>query len=400
MKKKIIKNALFWLMLSGRVGLIGAAIGVLFVKSVSFATSLRQENLWLIALLPILGVISVIIYKSARLGDIGTNCVFESVKNEKKVPILLGPAVFLATCLAHLGGASVGREGAALQIGGSLSSAISKLFHLDEQHRHTLSICSMAALFSAVFGTPLGACVFSIEVIRLGRSFIKVFFPALISSLVGYAVSLGLGLHPERFKLTEFSDYGIVTILKTVVIAVTAAAISIIFCGSLKLSHKLFKKILKNEYLRIAVGGVIIVVLTYLVGNTDFNGSGIEIIGNVFDGNGVANEVFLIKILFTVISIGCGFKGGEIIPTLFIGTTLGAAVAAALGLPLDFGASIGMSALFAGVTNCPVATVFLCAELFGGVGILWIILASALGFLLSGNISLYTSEKFSLLKLK
>lgn len=398
--KKYITVLLYWCVLSVLLGAVCGIIGALFAKSLSAVTFARAQNQWFVWLLPIAGVISVAIYKLCRVTGIGTNCVFESVKTERNVSILLAPAVFIGTCLTHLCGGSVGREGAALQMGGSISAAFVRIFRLNEDGRHILSVCGMAALFSAVFGTPIGAFVFAIEVVRMGRSFFKAVLPVLLSSVTAFSVSQLLKVHPERFLLEQIPQLSLGLLWKFVLIAVLGGGVSIIFCESLRISGKVFKKIFKNEFLRIIAGGIIIALLTYLVGNHDYNGGGIEQIEGIFAGDTVKYETFLLKIIFTAITIGAGFKGGEIIPTLFIGATFGGAAAYLLGIAPAFGAAIGMAALFAGVTNCPIATVVLCAEMFSGEGIIYIAVAAVISFLVSGNIGLYTNEKFSFLKFK
>lgn len=398
--KKYITVLLYWSVLSVLLGAVCGIIGALFAKSLSAVTFVRAQNQWFVWLLPIAGVISVAIYKLCRVTGYGTNCVFESVKTEKNVPMLLAPAVFVGTCLTHLCGGSAGREGAALQMGGSISAAFGRMFRLNEDGRHIISVCGMAALFSAVFGTPIGAFVFAIEVVRIGRSFLRAVLPVLLSSVTAFAVSRLLNAHPERFLLEQIPQLSLGLLWKFILIAVLGGGVSIIFCEALRISGKVFKKFLKNEFLSIMAGGIIIALLTYLVGSNDYNGGGIEQIEGIFAGDTVKYEAFFLKIIFTAITIGAGFKGGEIIPTLFIGAAFGGAAAYLLGIAPAFGAAIGMAALFAGVTNCPIATVALCAEMFSGNGIIYIAVAAVISFLVSGNISLYTNEKFSFLKFK
>ena len=398
--KKYILTFIYCILLSLLVGLACGFAGALFAKSLSAVTHIREQCNLLILFLPVAGVVSVAAYKLCRVSGVGTNSVFESVRTEKTISVLLAPAVFLSTCLTHLCGGSAGREGAALQMGGSLSSVFGRLFRIDEENRHILSVCGMAALFSAVFGTPIGAFVFAIEVVRMGRSFLKAVLPVLISSFVSFGVSQLLKVHPERFNLDKIPQFGFSLLWKTILIAALGAGVSILFCEALRISKKTFERIFKNEFLRIIAGGIIIVALTYLVRCHDYNGGGIEKITGIFCGDTVRYEAFILKIVFTSITIGAGFKGGEIIPTFFIGATFGAAAASVLGMPAAFGAAIGMAALFSGVTNCPFATVILCAEIFSGKGIIYVVLAAFISFFLSGNISLYTNEKLSFIKFK
>lgn len=375
------------------IGLICGVVGALFAKSINLATKLRGENGWLLYLLPIGGIIITALYKLCRVTGIGTNQVFESTKNNKPVSILLAPAVFLGTVITHLLGGSAGREGAALQLGGSISTLLSKVLRLDEKTRHIVTLSSMGAFFSALFGTPLGAFVFAIEVVSVGSLCSAAFLPGIISSVTAYFVSTLLSVHPERFNLKAMPEFELDIVWKVVFIAMLSAIVSIIFCRAMHITHSVFEKLIKNGYLRAITGGVIIVLLTLCFGTTDYNGGGIEVINRIFETGEVRYEAFLLKIIFTVITIGAGFKGGEIVPTFFIGATFGGAMATLIGLDPALGAAVGMAALFCGVTNCPISTIILAAELFGGNGILYTSLAAIISFVLSGYCSLYSGQK-------
>ncbi len=394
-----LRAFLRWLGLGALVGIVSGLVGTGFSKAIAFVTELRGEQPWLVLLLPLGGLLSVAIYKLCRVTGIGTNAVFESVRSESKVPYLLAPAVFIGTCLTHLFGGSAGREGAALQLGGSVSSLLGGVLRLDEKTRHILAMCGMGAFFSALFGTPLGACVFALEVVSVGHFCSAAFFPAIVSSTAAFGVATFFGVHPERFALMVDPSLEISVLWKVGVIAVAGAVVSFAFCHMMHFSEHIFKKMLKNDYLRITVGGLLIAGFTVLVGTSDYNGGGVNVINGVFEGDGVRYEAFVLKMLFTAITIGVGFKGGEIIPTLFIGATLGATVGGLLGLDAGLSAAVGMASLFCGVTNCPLATTVLCIELFQGKGMIFCALSCVTSFLLSGNASLYTAQKLIYSKL-
>ncbi len=404
--KKILKNIwsyllafLQWLSVGILVGALCGVTGAGFSKSVSFVTSLRGAHPWLLYLLPVFGVISVALYKLCRVEGVGTNQVFESVRAENKVTFKLAPAIFLSAVLTHLGGGSAGKEGAALQLGGSISSVICKLFRLNDKTRHILTMCGMGALFSAVFGTPLGACVFALEVVSIGNFCSAAFFPALVSSVTAFIISSSLGIASEHFDISNMPSLNVGTVLRVAAVAVICAVVSILFCMSLHAGEKLFKKYLKNSYLRIAIGGALIVILTVIIGDFTYNGGGMETIEKIFAGENTPPYAFLIKIIFTVITVGAGLKGGEIVPTFFVGATLGGVLASVVGISSPFGAAIGMCAMFCSVTNCPLATIILAIELFGSDGAIFYAVAVAISFLLSGKYSLYSSQHFIYSKL-
>ncbi|MBQ8697347.1 MAG: chloride channel protein [Clostridia bacterium] len=388
-----------WFALGASAGLACGVLGTAFAHAVSCVTDLRGDNPWLIYLLPVGGLLSVAIYKLCRAEGMNTYDVLSAVRTETYVSRLLAPAVFAGSVITHLLGGSAGKEGAALQIGGSISTFMTRALRLDERSRHIITMCCMGGLFSAVFGTPLGACVFAIEVVTVGQICSAALFPVLICSLTAYGISVSLGVHPERFHVGDIPSIHIANIWQVALIAIIVALISALFCHVMHLSGKLFTKYIKDPYLRILTGGVIIILLTLLVGNNDYNGGGIPVIERVFEEGKVVPFAFALKMLFTAITIGCGYKGGEIVPSFFIGATLGGTLALALGISPALGAAVGMAAMFCGVTNCPLATCFLCIEMFGGEGVLFYALATFISFVLSGCIGLYTGQKLLFSKL-
>lgn len=397
--KEYVLAFLRWLFLGVALGAVCGLVGAAFSKSIQGVTALRSEYPWLLYLLPLGGLFSVALYKLCKVSGIGTDDVMESVRSEKKVPFLLAPAVFAASSISHLLGASAGKEGAALQLGGSIASVFGKIFRLDDKTHHIITMCGMGALFSAVFGTPLGACVFALEVIRVGHFCSAAFFPAMVSSITAFGISQMLGVEAERFHVNAFNEFSLDMLWRVAVIAAVGAVVSIIFCGAIHYADKLFEKAFKNAFLRIAAGGVVIVLLTLLVGTRDYNGGGNHVIERIFEGGEIRYEAFALKILFTAITIAAGYKGGEIVPTFFIGATLGAALAVPLSLDPAFAAAVGMAVLFCSVTNCPLATIIISAELFGSGGLMYYAFAAVMAFLLSGRYGLYHKQIFVFSKL-
>lgn len=389
-----------WTFFSLIVGCVGGGVGALFAHLISFVTDVRMNNEWLLYLLPLGGVAIALIYHLLKVEHQGTNQVFEAVRSEKKVPCRLAPAIAISAGITHLLGGSAGKEGAALQLGGSVATLIGRIFRCDDKDRHILTVSGMAAVFAAVFGTPMGASVFAVEVVSVGYVSLSALYPSFASALVAYLFAVRLGVHPERFNVDIIPEISAVYLGKVLVLAVVVAVVSIVFCLAMKHSHEAFEKYIRNPYIRAVVGGVVVIALTLLVGTRDYNGGGMHIIEGIFHGEGVSKWAFLLKIIFTAITIGSGFKGGEIVPTLFIGATLGFTMADIVGMPVAFCAAIGMVALFASVTNCPIATVFLAVELFGGEGLLYYAMAIFVAFVLSGYFSLYTGQKIVFSKIK
>lgn len=398
--KEYAISFLKWLGLGLGVGIVGGVVGTAFAKTIGFVTELRLANGWLILLLPLGGILSVAIYKIFKVTGVGTNQVFESVRTEKKVPYLLAPAIFIGAAITHLFGGSAGREGAALQLGGSVASALGGLLHLDKKTQHILTMCGMGAFFSALFGTPIGAGVFALEVVSVGHFCSAAFFPVIVSSVTAYGVEMFLGGKPESFIINNVPELSVNSIWRVALIAVIGAVVSIIFCKLIHFTESNVKKIIKNEYFRIVAGGIVLVILTAIVGSQDYNGGGLEIVEHIFTAGEVKYEAFLLKILFTVITISVGFKGGEIVPTFYIGATLGATVGVLVGVSPALGAAVGMAAMFSGVTNCPLSTIILSFELFKGQGFIFCAIAAVISFMLSGNVGLYEGQRLVYSKLQ
>ena len=379
-----------WLAVGGLIGGIGGVIGSLFHIGVSYATRWRSAHPWVLYLLPLLGLIIVGLYRVTGVEGKDTNAVIESVHFGKNVPVLLVPVIFLSTVLTHLGGGSAGREGAALQIGGGIGFETGRLLRLGEKDLPLATLCGMSAVFSALFGTPLTATVFAMEVISVGVFYYAGLVPCLTASLVGYLVSLLMGVPPTRFTVAApFPEA--CTMLPVLVLAIGCALVSILFCRGLRETGRMAARLLPNPYWRAAIGGALIIGLTLLAGSTDYNGAGMELVERAVSGEANA-WAWLLKLLFTAVTIGFGFKGGEVVPSFFVGACFGCVLGGLLGLPAGFGAAIGLVAVFCGVVNCPFASIFLSIELFGAGGLLYFAVACAVSSLLSGYCGLYSSQ--------
>ena len=390
-----------WLLLAGLTGLACGAAGSAFTWCVAQATALRTGHPWLLYCMPIAGLVIVFSYRVCGMAnDSGTNQIIASVRGGERPRLRLAPLIFLGSVLTHLTGGSAGREGAALQIGGSISAGIGRLLRLEDRNINTIIQCGMAGLFSALFGTPLAATVFSLEVVNVGQFRYAALFPCLLSALIANGIPRALGLPAEAYHLLGAPELGPISLLQCGGLAILAALVSIAFCVLMHEAGHLYKKHIPNQYLRALAGAALVIVLTLLEGSGDYNGAGGGIIELALEGEVRVPWAFLLKMAFTALTLGAGFRGGEIVPTLFIGSTFGCAVGPLLGLDPAFSAAISMIAMFCGVVNCPLASIFLAIELFGGEGLLFFALACALSFLLSGRYSLYSSQNIVYSKLE
>lgn len=388
-----------WSVIGVIIGILGGVVGSLFHKCIDYVTELRFEHNWFIYLLPVAAVLIVFIYKLFnRFGKIDTNRVLESIRSNKDIPVIMVPLIFVSTIVSHLVGASVGREGAALQIGGGIGYNIGKLFKLNENNMHTVVMTGMSAVFSALFGTPVTAAFFSIEVINVGKISYAGIVPCVVSAITAFGVAKLFGLSAVAFNIPEYEITSIL-VLKTVIISIALAVMAIAFCSVIKHTEHLFKKTLKNRYLRALVGGCIVLILSLVFNSGDYNGAGMNIIENAMKGI-VKPEAFAVKLLFTAICIASGFKGGEIVPAFFVGSTLGCVIAGILGIDASVGAAIGFVALFCGVVNCPVASTFLAIEVFGTHYIIIFAIVCAVSYMMSGKYSLYKSQNIYFSKIE
>ena len=390
-----------WLGLAGLAGAACGLAGAAFTWCVAQAAALRAAHPWLLFLMPLAGLAIVWSYRTAGMeNDSGTNQIIASVRGGERPPVRLAPLIFLGSVLTHLTGGSAGREGAALQIGGSISAGIGRLLRLGDRNVNTIIQCGMAGLFSALFGTPLTATVFALEVVNVGHFRYAALFPCLLSALTANAIPRLLGLPGEAYHLSGLPEPGPGSMLRCGALAILAALVSIAFCVLMHEAGRLYKKYIPDQYLRGLAGAALVIALTLAEGSGDYNGAGGHIIELAVEGQVHVPWAFLWKMLFTALTLGAGFRGGEIVPTLFIGSTFGCAAGPLLGLDPAFGAAVSMIALFCGVVNCPMASIFLAIELFGGEGLLFFALACSLSFLVSGQYSLYSSQNIVYSKLE
>lgn len=389
---KKIGTELCRILLGAFIGALCGGIGTLFSKAIQFVTAFRGEHGWILYLLPLGGILTVLIYKLCKTQGIGTSNALRSAVDEKKPPASLFPAIFSGTVISHLLGASAGKEGATIQLGSVVSSLISKIFSVDEDTRRILAVCGMGGMFSAVFGTPGGAFVFAIEIFKRPRFGLKASLPTLVSCVSAFFVAEFLGAHAERFPLETLPALSFDSLLKTAVIGVAVGIVALVFCKLLHTSEKAAHKFIANPFVRAIIGSALIILLTHLVGNNDYNGGGIFVIERIFESEAVHPAAFLLKIIFTVITVASGFKGGEIVPSLFIGATSGGLFSQILGFSPSFGAATGMAAIFAAVTNCPIASFVMCMEMMGAEGAVFFLVSSLTAHFIAKKVCLFSPD--------
>lgn len=413
MKKKLILIRLYlgemlknlnvlirWSFFSVLTGLFVGAISTLFAYCLREATAFRTDHCWLILLLPAAGLLIVFLYQVCQFEeDKGTNLVLTTLQAKTQIPFRMAPLIFVSTILTHLFGGSAGREGAALQLGGSLGQQMGKRFHFDEKDQRIIVMCGMSAAFSAIFGTPVAASIFSMEVASVGIMYYAALVPCVFSALTASLVAVSMGIGPDIFTLVQIPEFQILPACKIIGLGACCALVSALFCISLHSMGHFYKKYLKNPYIRILISSAAIILLTILLQTSDYMGAGVPVIERAIEGT-VAPPAFLLKILFTALTLTAGFKGGEIVPSFFIGATFGCLFGQILGVSPSLCAAVGMMAVFCGVTNCPITSLLISFELFRYQAVPYFLIGISVSYLMSGYYGLYHAQKILYSKYK
>lgn len=396
-----LRTAIKWIVIAIVTGTVVGIVGIAFSYAMEWANETRSTYPWLLFFLPAAGVLIVLWYYLFHdYHNQGTNLVITAIHSGEEVPFRMVPLMFVATVLTHLCGGSAGREGAALQIGAGIGNQIGKLFRFNENDERVMIMCGMSACFSALFGTPVAAAIFSMEVVSVGVMYYAALVPCVIASFVAHSLADMCHVVRESFPVTNLPAFHIDSACLMGVLAILCAFISIVFCEMLHRTTHFFRAHVSNHFARTVTGGCIVIALTLLVGNTDYNGAGMDVIARCFETGQVSPAAFLLKMVFTSITLSCCYKGGEIVPTFYVGATFGCLFASVTGFCTPLCIAVGMGSLFCGVTNSPIASLLICIELFGSEGMYYYLLAVALSYLFSGYHGLYSSQKILYSKFK
>lgn len=402
----LLKRLFIWvLMISITAVVIGCIVG-LFLTLLSLATEVRFRFEWLLYLLPMAGLAIHFIYKSiGKSSEKGNTLIIEEIHQPGAgVPSQMAPIIVVTTVITHLFGGSAGREGTAVQVGGSVSAAFCKLFKLPANQQHILLTAGIAAGFGAVFGTPLTGAIFAVEVLTFKRLKLNLLLPALLASLVADNTVTILGIahtHYEIGQLPAFSGVDELYLMAKVILASVAFGLVsyafILFSESVK---QFSLKVAPRKWMIPLAGGLVIILLSFLNGKPDYLGLGVEAqypgavtIPASFTAGGADSWSWLWKTIYTGITLGTGFKGGEVTPLFFIGSTLGNTLSTLLNAPVGLFAALGFLAVFSGATNTPVACTIMGAELFGPDYLFYFAVACFIAYLSSGEDNIYRGAK-------
>jgi H+/Cl- antiporter ClcA len=382
------------------VGILAGLSSALFLKLLEWSTRSFAEHGWLLWLLPLGGLAMGCLYHYTGGRSIEGNVLIIDEVHEPRtgIPRRMAPLVLLATVATNLFGGSAGREGTAIQMSASLTDGGARLLHLSREERRTLLVAGMSAGFGAVFGVPLAGAVFGMEVQSIGRVRYEALVPSLTGALVGDLVVRGLGIHHTPTPQLGPVDLDAVLLVKIALAGVVFGLVGAVFIEAVHLVKRLGVRMTAWPPARPLIGGAIVIALTFLVGNRHYNGLSVPLAVDALDGNDPGVQVFALKLLFTAVTLGFGFYGGEVTPLLVIGSTLGAALAAVLGLPVALLAAIGYVAVFAGAANVPLACTIMAVELFGRQALEPAAVGCVMAYVFSSHRSIYASQRLAVAK--
>jgi len=386
-------NYLFkWLIISAIVGLLVGSASAILLLSLEFATEYRENNKWIITLLPIAGLSIGLLYHYFGENVVKGNnqIVDEYHKPDKIIPLRMAPLVLIGTFLTHLFGGSAGREGSAVQMGSAISDQFSRFFKLNSLDRKILLIIGISGGFASVFGTPLAGTVFALEVLIIGRMRYEAILPSMLTAYIANATCHLWNVHHTNYKILEVPTFTFQNILWVIICGIIFGLGAMLFSRMTHFWGGLFKSKIKYPPLRPFIGGIILAVTVYFIG-TRYIGLGIPVIQESFLYE-LSSSDFILKILLTSFTLGAGFKGGEVTPLFFIGATLGNILVLFVPLPFSLLAAMGFVAVFSGATNTPLACILMGIELFGAESALYTGLACVVAYLFSGHNGIYSSQ--------
>ncbi|WP_158210352.1 chloride channel protein [Myroides phaeus] len=394
--KTLLSYFLKWTVISTIAGSLIGSASALFLFLLETVTDLRIDTPILLYFLPLGGlIVGLVYYYWGGDANRGNNLLIDEYHSPTQtMPLKMAPLVLIGTIITHLFGGSAGREGTAVQMGGAIADQFTKYFTISHQDRQTIILIGVSAGFASVFGTPIAGTLFALELMLVGRVKYQSLYPVLIAALTAHFTCLAWGISHTVYLIDSIPNFSLLLLLKLIFAAATFAIAAILFVKTTDLWSALFKKYIAFPPLRPFVGAIIFIALILTIGNNTYLGLGVPTIVASFDVSQEWN-VFLLKILFTGLTLGAGFKGGEVTPLFFIGAALGSFLALYLNLPISFLAALGFVSVFSGATKTPWACTFMGIELFGADVAIYIALTCIVAFMLSGKHTIYKSQRFT-----
>lgn len=382
-----------WVLICLIIGACAGTASAFFLQTLDWVTHFRETHLWIIAFLPIGGLLIGLLYHYyGKEVNAGNNLLIDTIHEPKQIiPFRMAPFVYIGTMVTHILGGSAGREGTALQMSGAIADQLSKPFCLSAEERKILIIAAIAAGFGSVFGTPLAGIIFSLELLRIGKLKYTAFIPATAASLLADQVTRLWQTSHTHYTIPFIPEITAANLFYTIPAGIAFGLCALIFCKGMKMSSDLFKNTISYPPLRPLIGGILVASVIWMMGTTKYIGLGIPTIVQSFELSQPAYD-FALKILFTIVTLSAGFKGGEVTPLFFIGALLGNALSLVIPVPLSLLTGIGFVAVFAGATNTPIACTMMAMELFGFDITMYALIACVIAYLVSGNHSIYAQQ--------
>lgn len=398
--KQIVRYLLRWIPIAALVGLLGGSASALLLVSLAWATNTRESHSWLISLLPLAGLlVGCLYFYLGTAVEAGNNLILDEIADpQQTIPLRMTPLILLGTFLTHLFGGSAGREGTALQTGASLADQLARPFRLGPRERRILLMTGISAGFASVFGTPLAGAVFGMEVLAIGAVSYDAIVPCFLAAFAGDLTTRAWGVSHTIYRISESPAMNVRGFLWAAVAGAVFGLVGMAFAQATHRLGALFKRYIGWPPLRPFAGGIVVALGVLAVGTTRYIGLGIPTIQEAFVGQQPPWQ-WALKFVFTVVTLGAGFKGGEVTPLFFIGATLGNALSYVLPLPPSLLAGMGFVAVFAGGANTPIASTFMAVELFGGEAGAYAGIACVFAYLFSGQQGIYHAQRVGTAKL-
>jgi H+/Cl- antiporter ClcA len=389
-----------WLAIALVVAVAAGSASAALLVSLDWATAWREAHLWVIALLPVAGfAVGWVYLEFGRRVERGNNLLLDEIHDPRRVlPLRMGPMVFVGTVLSHLFGASVGREGSAVQMGGALADQLARPLRLGPEDRRVLIMCGISAGFGSIFGVPMAGAIFGFEVLSIGRLRYNAIFPCFVASLVGDLVAKAWGVRHGVYLIGAVPAFDLYGLGKALAAGAAFGVVGMLFARATHRLGVFFRERVPYAPLRPFYGGLAVLLAVAALGSTEYLGLSLPEIAQSFSGR-VPSTYFAGKFLFTALSLGAGFKGGEVTPLFAIGATLGNALAPLLALPAPLLAGMGFVAVFAGAANTPLASTLMAFELFGPQAGVFAGVACVASYLFSGHAGIYASQRIGQHKL-